>query len=263
MGEEKRKQHFVLVHGACHGAWCWYKVKPQLEASGHRVTALDLAASGINMTRSITDISTCEQYSEPLTQLMTSLPDDEKVVLVGHSLGGLSLAVAMDMFPNKISVSVFVTAIMPDTTHSPSFVMDKLRQGISREEWLDTVFTSEKPDCPREFSLFGPKFMAKNLYQLSPVQDLELAKMLVRPQPLITKNLAEKSSFSEEGYGSVPRIYIVCKKDLVVPEDYQRSMINNFPVKEVMEIKDADHMPMFSKPQELCALLLEIANKYA
>ncbi|CAH8263249.1 unnamed protein product [Arabidopsis lyrata] len=105
--------------------------------------------------------------------------------------------------------------------------------------------------------------MAKNLYQLSPVQDLELAKMLVRPQPLITKNLAEKSSFSEEGYGSVPRIYIVCEKDLVVPEDYQRSMINNFPVKEVMEIKDADHMPMFSKPQELCALLLEIANKYA
>jgi polyneuridine-aldehyde esterase len=126
MSEEERKQHVVLVHGACHGAWCWYKVKPQLEASGHRVTAVDLAASGIDMTRSITDISTCEQYSEPLMQLMTSLPDDEKVVLVGHSLGGLSLAMAMDMFPTKISVSVFVTAMMPDTKHSPSFVWDKV-----------------------------------------------------------------------------------------------------------------------------------------
>jgi polyneuridine-aldehyde esterase len=39
-------------------------------------------------------------------------------------------------------------------------------------------------------------------------------------------------------------------------------MISNFPPKEVMEIKCADHMPMFSKPQEVCALLLEIANKY-
>ncbi|CAA0370471.1 unnamed protein product [Arabidopsis thaliana] len=263
MSEEERKQHVVLVHGACHGAWCWYKVKPQLEASGHRVTAVDLAASGIDMTRSITDISTCEQYSEPLMQLMTSLPDDEKVVLVGHSLGGLSLAMAMDMFPTKISVSVFVTAMMPDTKHSPSFVWDKLRKETSREEWLDTVFTSEKPDFPREFWIFGPEFMAKNLYQLSPVQDLELAKMLVRANPLIKKDMAERRSFSEEGYGSVTRIFIVCGKDLVSPEDYQRSMISNFPPKEVMEIKDADHMPMFSKPQQLCALLLEIANKYA
>jgi polyneuridine-aldehyde esterase len=126
MSEEKRKQHFVLVHGACHGAWCWYKVKPLLEALGHRVTALDLAASGIDTTRSITDISTCEQYSEPLMQLMTSLPNDEKVVLVGHSFGGLSLALAMDKFPDKISVSVFVTAFMPDTKHSPSFVEEKV-----------------------------------------------------------------------------------------------------------------------------------------
>ncbi|KAL7240066.1 hypothetical protein ACSBR2_005848 [Camellia fascicularis] len=31
--------HFVLVHGACHGAWCWYKLKPLLESHGHKVTA--------------------------------------------------------------------------------------------------------------------------------------------------------------------------------------------------------------------------------
>jgi polyneuridine-aldehyde esterase len=126
MSEEKRKQHFVLVHGSCHGAWCWYKVKPLLEAVGHRVTAVDLAASGIDTTRSITDIPTCEQYSEPLTKLLTSLPNDEKVVLVGHSFGGLNLAIAMEKFPEKISVAVFLTAFMPDTEHSPSFVLDKV-----------------------------------------------------------------------------------------------------------------------------------------
>ena len=141
MSEEERKQHVVLVHGACHGAWCWYKVKPQLEASGHRVTAVDLAASGIDMTRSITDISTCEQYSEPLMQLMTSLPDDEKVVLVGHSLGGLSLAMAMDMFPTKISVSVFVTAMMPDTKHSPSFVWDKVFWSYLKSMSIPYIYT--------------------------------------------------------------------------------------------------------------------------
>ncbi|VVB08800.1 unnamed protein product [Arabis nemorensis] len=124
MSEEKKK-HFILVHGVGHGAWCWYKVKPLLEASGHRVSALNLAACGIDTTRSITEITTCEQYSEPLMKVLSSLPSDEKVVLVGHSFGGLSISMAMDKFPDKISVSVFLTAFMPDTKHSPSFVIEK------------------------------------------------------------------------------------------------------------------------------------------
>ncbi|KAL0897807.1 hypothetical protein Bca101_081768 [Brassica carinata] len=87
--------------------------------------------------------------------------------------------------------------------------------------------------------------------------------MLLRVNPSVTDNLAGTRSFTEEGYGSVTRIYIICGKDNVVHDNYQRWMINNIPVKEVMEIKDADHMPMFSNPQELCALLLEIVDRYA
>ncbi|KAF0923473.1 hypothetical protein E2562_006362 [Oryza meyeriana var. granulata] len=34
-------KHFILVHGLCHGAWCWYKVVTMLCSVGHRVTALD------------------------------------------------------------------------------------------------------------------------------------------------------------------------------------------------------------------------------
>ncbi|VVB18307.1 unnamed protein product [Arabis nemorensis] len=83
--------------------------------------------------------------------------------------------------------------------------------------------------------------------------------MLLRVNPSVTNNLAGTRSFTEEGYGSVTRIYTVCREDNVVPDDYQRWIIKKFPAKEVMEITDADHMPMFSKPQELCACLLEIA----
>lgn len=27
----------VLAHGGCHGAWCWHKTVPLLEAAGHWV----------------------------------------------------------------------------------------------------------------------------------------------------------------------------------------------------------------------------------
>ncbi|MCD7462970.1 hypothetical protein HAX54_049694 [Datura stramonium] len=49
----------------------------------------------------------------------------EKVILVGHSLGGFAISKAMEIFPEKISVAVFVTALMPGPTlnANPSFLL--------------------------------------------------------------------------------------------------------------------------------------------
>jgi pimeloyl-ACP methyl ester carboxylesterase len=126
MGEvNNQKQHFVLIHGSVAGAWIWYKVKPRLEEAGHRVTALDMAASGVN-TQKIEEVRTFDQYNEPLMEFMAKLPENEKVVLVGHSLGGLNLAFAMEKFPEKVSLAVFLTAILPDTVHQPSYMLEKV-----------------------------------------------------------------------------------------------------------------------------------------
>lgn len=118
-------KQFVLVHGGCHGAWCWYKVKPVLEASGHRVTVVELTASGVNMSR-VEEIQSLEDYCKPLLELLESFGSEDKAILVAHSLGGLSVAFAADVFPSKISVAVFVTSFMPDTTNPPSYVFEKV-----------------------------------------------------------------------------------------------------------------------------------------
>ncbi|XVF61891.1 hypothetical protein PTKIN_Ptkin08bG0170900 [Pterospermum kingtungense] len=70
--ENKNQKHFVLVHGLCHGAWNWYKLKPQLESAGHRVTVLDLAAYGINM-EAIQDVCAFQEYTRPLFSFLASL----------------------------------------------------------------------------------------------------------------------------------------------------------------------------------------------
>ncbi|MCE5166255.1 hypothetical protein HAX54_016503, partial [Datura stramonium] len=111
----KASKHFVLVHGACHGAWSWYKIMASIKSSGHNVTALDLGASGIN-PKQVLEVPHLSDYFSPLMEFMTSLPADEKVILVGHSLGGFAISKAMEIFPEKISVAVFVTALMPGPT---------------------------------------------------------------------------------------------------------------------------------------------------
>ncbi|XP_021809465.1 putative inactive methylesterase 20 isoform X2 [Prunus avium] len=114
---DAQKKHFVLVHGAGHGAWCWYKLSALLISAGHHVTALDLAASGDN-PKQINQVHCFADYVEPLIEFMESLPPEDRVILVGHSMGGASISIAMERFPEKISVAVFATAVMPGPTLS-------------------------------------------------------------------------------------------------------------------------------------------------
>jgi pimeloyl-ACP methyl ester carboxylesterase len=37
---------YVLIHGAFHGGWCWYKIVALLEKQGHTVVAPDLPSHG-------------------------------------------------------------------------------------------------------------------------------------------------------------------------------------------------------------------------
>ncbi|KAG2408671.1 hypothetical protein LR48_Vigan123s002800 [Vigna angularis] len=255
-GHCKDRKHFVLVHGACHGAWSWYKLKPLLESAGHKVTALDLAASGINM-RKIDDVDTFAVYNQPLLRLLATTLPNQKVILVGHSLGGLSLAHATDEYPQKVERNVFVSAFLPDTEHRPSYVLEKYGERTPTSAWMDTKF---EPSGNKTSMFFGPMFLTNKLYQRSPVQDLELAKSLVRPSSLFLEDLSRQKNFSKEGYGSVPRSYIVCTEDIAIPVDYQQWMIQNAAVNNVLSIKGADHMVMNSKPRQLFDALQNIAN---
>lgn len=120
-------KHFVLVHGLGHGAWCWYKLVLLLRRAGHRVTAVDLDG-GCGGDASIDD------YVKPLMDLMRSIDvddDDEKVILVGHSFGGMPISIAMERFPEKISVAVFVSAYMPNCSSPPLTLVQEVRRHYS------------------------------------------------------------------------------------------------------------------------------------
>ncbi|CAL9026901.1 unnamed protein product [Prunus brigantina] len=109
---DANRKHFVLVHGAGHGAWCWYRVSTLLTSIGHNVTALDLAASGVN-PKQVQQLHSLSDYVEPMMRFMKSLPPKERVILVGHSMGGAAISIAMEKFPEKIYIAVFATALMP------------------------------------------------------------------------------------------------------------------------------------------------------
>ncbi|KAK1667872.1 hypothetical protein QYE76_056031 [Lolium multiflorum] len=254
-------KHIVLVHGACHGGWSWYKVVTRLQSAGHRVSTPDLAASGVD-PRPLREVPTFRDYTKPLLDLLESLPAGEKVVLVGHSLGGVNIALASELFPEKVAAAVFVTAFMPDHSSPPSYVLEKFVEGRTLD-WMDTEFKPQDREGKLPISmLFGPLVTRANFYQLCSPEDLTLGRSLMRVGSMFVDDLRLQQPYTKARYGSVRKVFIVCKDDRAIVESFQRWMIENYPVDEVMEIDGADHMALFSKPAELASCLAGIAEKY-
>ncbi|XP_022762129.1 salicylic acid-binding protein 2-like [Durio zibethinus] len=254
-------KHFVLVHGSCHGAWSWYKLVPLLKSAGHNVTATDLAGSGVD-PQQVNTLKSISDYIKPLREFLASLPDQGKVVLVGHSLGGLAISQAMERFPEKISVAVFLTALMPGPTLNISTLAQKAL--MEQDSQMDNRFSyDDGPGNPPTTFIFGPLYLSSKVYQLSPPEDWALASMLMRPLRLYSvEDMSRELVLSKKKYGSVNRVFIISEKDMVSKEDLVQWMIQKNPPHQVEEIKGSDHMVMMSKPIQLCNLLVCIALKY-
>ncbi|OAY33397.1 (S)-hydroxynitrile lyase [Manihot esculenta] len=254
--------HFVLIHTICHGAWIWYKLKPVLEAAGHKVTALDLAASGVD-PRQIEQINSFDEYSEPLLTFLEELPQGEKVILVGESCGGLNIAIAADKYPEKIAAAVFQNSLLPDTKHKPSYVVDKLLEVFP--DWKDTEYFEFSNSNGETITgmVLGLNLMRENLYTVCPPEDYELAKMLTRKGSLFQNILAQREKFTEKGYGSIKKIYVWNEEDKIFLPEFQLWQIANYKPDMVFRVIGGDHKLQLTKTNEIAQILQQVADIYA
>lgn len=102
---------FVLVHGACHGGWCYSRVASRLKAQGHDVYTptlsglgerAHLASQSINLSTHIQDIVA-----------MIEFEDLKDVVLCGHSYGGCVITGVAGQVPDRIKTLFYLDAIVP------------------------------------------------------------------------------------------------------------------------------------------------------
>src|SRR3954452_13616873 len=93
---------FVLVHGAGGGGWCWDAVAPALREAGHEVLTPDLELRDAD--------TTAEDHAQ---QVIDAIGDLADVVLVGHSYGGMPIAVVTDRVPERLARGVYLDAFAP------------------------------------------------------------------------------------------------------------------------------------------------------
>ncbi|BAF29017.2 methylesterase 17 [Oryza sativa Japonica Group] len=246
------REHFVLVHGEGHGSWCWFKLRWLLESSGYQVTCIDLAGAGVDPTDPNT-VRSFEQYDKPLLDLISAIPEDEKVILVGHGSGGLSLIHAMHQFVDRIRQAIFVAATMlPFGLQTDEDKKDGLPTLPENE--INLIFGTGADDPPTTAAL-RPEFQRERLSQQSPEEESVLASMLMRPWPVTAISTASFEG-DDERLNRIKRVFIKTERDHMLNPQQQDSMIKKWPPSEVLEI-DTDHSPFFSAPEQLFNLIVK------
>jgi pimeloyl-ACP methyl ester carboxylesterase len=100
---------FVLVHGAWHGAWCWEPLAGELGSRGFGSLAMDLPCDDPD--------ATLGDYADAVE---ASMGDADDPVLVGHSLGSVTIAAVAARRP--VSRLIYLCGVIPSTvsTHGAS-----------------------------------------------------------------------------------------------------------------------------------------------
>lgn len=228
---------FLLIHGSCHGAWCWRDVLPLLHVAGHGARAIDLPSHGADPTP-LSDV-TLDLYARAILDAI-----DTPVVLVGHSMAGYPISAAAESAPEKVKKLIYVCAYVPSSGRS----LVEMRQAAPTQPLLSAI---RKTDDGVAFTIDPSQAEAK-FYHDCPAEAVAYAVPRLCPQAILPQ--ATPLSLSAR-YASVPRHYIRCTDDRTIPPDYQVTMTEGWPAGSV-SVLDTSHSPFFAAPQALADLLM-------
>ena len=239
------KKTYVFIHGSWHSAWNWFRVTPILEKQGNKVYSIDLPAMGRDKT------PVGEVRFDKTVKIICNLLDsiNGKVILVGHSKNGVLISQVAEYRPDKIEKLVYLAAVL---AQNGKCAADYFK--LDTEEVLGAHITFDEKT---QSSMLLPEIYKEGLYHDCDDEITEMAKVILSPEPRQTAYTP--ISITEKNYGRVPRYYIECTEDRAISISLQRKMFAEMPCRKIYSMATS-HSPFFSKPKELCDILVEIAS---
>jgi pimeloyl-ACP methyl ester carboxylesterase len=234
---------YVLVHGAWHGRWCWYKVVPLLERAGHQVITPDLPSLGADRTP-IAQVS-LRGWTDCIRKILDA--QHEPVTLIGHSLAGIVISQVAEERPDKIRALVYLAALLLRSGESALQVM----RGDGTSLVLPNLVVSEDQSCVT----VRADAIRRVFYGDCSDEDITLAGMLLMPTARLPS--ATPVVLTDQRFGRVPRVFIECVLDNAIPLPLQRQMCANTPCQKIISM-NTSHSPFLSAPEELVSHLISI-----
>lgn len=240
--------HFVLVHGGMHASWSWEPIVDPLTAAGNTVDLVDLPGrpGGLPYTGAGMD-----PYQFVVEDAVRRV--GEPVVLVAHSMGGISACLALQNVGCLVDRVVFVNALLvadgqaaiPTLAAVGPGSCAMLAEGAMEVSADGSVFSSSSSDAAVEaFYNRCSRSVAR----------AAVARLCPEPfEPAMTPISMDVNTFA-----SVPKTYIGSRHDHMLSWDFQHRVAREFGA-EFVEL-DGDHSPVYSATDDLLGCLLSLVK---
>jgi pimeloyl-ACP methyl ester carboxylesterase len=236
------KPTMVFVHGGQHTGACWSPLIGAITAVEPEQATLAVDLPGRRSEPGDLATLTIGQCVDSVVRQIDAAGAD-KVVLVGHSMAGITLpGVATKLGADRVVRMVYIACCIPPQGTN---VLSTLKPPVS---WFATAMSKwvkvSKP-LPAPIA----KWMFAN--GMTKQQQAEVVAELCRESAVVTHEPVDRSAMPD-----LPTTWIVTLRDNSLKPKLQHEFIANLGnVDEVLEI-DTCHNAMKSEPDQLAAMLL-------
>lgn len=233
--EETGKPTVILVHGAFADSSGWGGVIAQLEKDGYPVIA------AANPLRSVAG------DAESVASVIRSIPG--RVILVGHSYGGIVITEAAKGNPN-VKALVYVAGFLPETGESALALSAKF-PGSTLGDALAPV---SLPDGGTDLYIQPAKFHAQFA---ADVPEAQATLMAATQRPVTQAALTDAAGAAT--WKTLPTYVIYGADDRNIPVATMKFMADRAHARKTVGIEHGSHALMVSHPAEVSSLIEEAA----
>lgn len=270
----------VLLHGFTVSSRAWVFQRRALKEAGYRVVSYDHRGHG-RSGQSAAAHATIEQLGRDLhlvlEQVVDPMAPETPLVLVGHSMGGMTLMAFGEAHPDLIGSRIVGVGFAATSSGGEGALISLgygaafgrligrygpgALQGLSRQE---QVFRSL-----RRFGRDVEDYFVQHYSFASPV-----SQTLVR----FTGDLAFETPFATLGgfiatfnehdrrdalavWGRVPALVITAQEDRLTPAEHGRVVADSIPGADHVVVAEAGHMVMLEHPDLVSREILELLER--
>jgi pimeloyl-ACP methyl ester carboxylesterase len=259
----------VFVHGYALNLDCWHFQREAMRGR-HRLVLYDQRSHG-RSERSDRDHATIDQLGDDLLCVLEELAPDDQVVLVGHSMGGMSIIAFAERHPEEFArrvrgaalISTTAGGLHPHRILSPlipdgvgNLVAPRLMAALARAPEL--VDSARRPGSNIGF-LVADRF-AFGSKDVPPAEVEFLDEMLAgTPFDVLAEFFPSFSTLDKfehlAAFAQVPTTVICGTKDKLTSVGHSRKLAARIPGARLVECDGAGHMVVFEQRERVNAAL--------
>lgn len=263
VGPPDAAQTVVMVHGYTQEMAMWHYQRKSLDDGRLRLVLFDLRSHG-RSSRSTPEHSTIDQLGADLQQVLEEVVPTGDVVLLGHSMGGMTVMALADRAPGLFGSRITGVALLSTSTgrlaeltlRLPTAVTPVTRRALP---WLTRGLRSRATLIERgrrlgsDLAFLVARRGAFGSTDVSPSL-VEFVEQMAANTPVdviaeFFETFASHDKLSALGaLRDIPVLVLVGSKDLVTPVAHSRAIADALPEAQLVVVEDCGHMVNLERP---------------